>query len=82
MPSTTIELYAIAKDLAGTDAATIELPAGATANDAINTLITAHPRLAPITPACRLAINNQYAADDAPIPPGATLSLIPPVSGG
>ncbi len=31
---------------------------------------------------CRLAINEQYVEDDAIVPIGAVVAVIPPVSGG
>ncbi|MFZ1933206.1 MAG: MoaD/ThiS family protein [Thermoguttaceae bacterium] len=40
------------------------------------------PRLASLLPACRLAVNCQFAIDDQPITQGDEIALIGFVSGG
>ncbi len=40
------------------------------------------PALAPLLPTVMIAVDEEYAGDDAPIPPGSRLAVIPPVSGG
>jgi len=46
------------------------------------TLCERHPALARILPRCRIAVNQEMADDGDPVPDGAEVAVIPPVSGG
>jgi molybdopterin synthase catalytic subunit len=74
--------FAAAREHAGTASATLNVSEEATVADVKICLAHAHPRLAPWLAAMRIAVNNAYAPDDAPIPTGAEVAVIPPVSGG
>jgi molybdopterin synthase catalytic subunit len=50
--------------------------------DAIAALRAAHPALEPLWPHLAVAVNGELASEDAAIPSGAELALLPPVSGG
>ena len=78
----TVRLFARARDLAGADAVTVELPAGATVAELRTALAAACPTLAPLLPRSAVAVNEEFAGDSVRIPPGAELALLPPVSGG
>ena len=41
-----------------------------------------HPQLAPLVAHATFAIGSRYADDRQPIPAGAEVACIPPVSGG
>jgi MoaE-MoaD fusion protein len=73
----TVRLFAMLRERAGTREMTLELPDGARVRDAIEAL----DGLADGMPLV-MAINREYAAEDAPLDPGDELALIPPVSGG
>jgi MoaE-MoaD fusion protein len=45
-------------------------------------LVDAHPEVADALAHCRVAIDQEFAREDQPIPEHAELALIPPVSGG
>jgi molybdopterin synthase catalytic subunit len=45
-------------------------------------LEAAHPRLAPVLARCRIAVDQEFAPDDAPLRDGAEVAVVPPVSGG
>jgi molybdopterin synthase catalytic subunit len=77
-----VRLFAIQRELAGTREVPLELPAGATIEDAWTAIVALHPRLAPGRPSVRFALNTEYADADAPLADGDELALIPPVSGG
>lgn len=78
-----VKLFATLRERAGTDSVELELAEGATVADAIAALGSA-PGLADVGGRLpvRLAVNREYAFDDAPIAPGDELAAIPPVSGG
>lgn len=77
-----VHLFAVARQRAGRPSVEVDLPDGATVADLKRALRETVPDLAAVLPAARLAVNAEYADDAAPVPPGAEIALIPPVSGG
>ena len=79
----TVLLFALARQKAGGSTLVVELPSDPTVADLKAALAAACPALDPLLRTLRVAINREYALDEAqPIPPGAELAAIPPVSGG
>lgn len=70
------------KELVGASAVAVEVPLGATPRALLQALVAAHPAAAAVVSTCIVAVGDEYADLDAPLPPGAELSVIPPVSGG
>jgi molybdopterin synthase catalytic subunit len=72
-----VRLFAVLRERAGADSVEIEVGDGATVADAI-------AALAPVAGDMpfRLAVNREYADEDAPIAAADELAAIPPVSGG
>jgi molybdopterin synthase catalytic subunit len=77
-----VRLFARLRELAGTDSATLELPAGATVTDAYAALRDAHPALPAGAQAFRAAVNREFAAWDSALSDGDEIAIVPPVSGG
>jgi molybdopterin converting factor subunit 1 len=77
-----VRLFARARDLAGADVVTVELPAGATVADLRSRLGETCPALGPLLPRSAVAVNEEFAKDAVAIPAGAEVALLPPVSGG
>ena len=77
-----VQLFAVARQLAGADAIELELAGGATVGDLRRALASQVPALAGLIGQMLFAVNAQYAADDAILPPRAEAACIPPVSGG
>jgi MoaE-MoaD fusion protein len=77
-----VRLFAVQRELAGTRELPIELPAGATIEDAWRALVDRHPVLAPGRASVRFARNGAYAEPDERLADGDELACIPPVSGG
>ncbi|HEX8051595.1 MAG TPA: molybdenum cofactor biosynthesis protein MoaE [Thermoleophilaceae bacterium] len=73
----TVRLFAMLRERAGSSELTLELPDGARVGDALAAL----GELADGLPLV-MAVNREYAREDAPLDPGDELALIPPVSGG
>ena len=73
----TVRLFAMLRERAGTREVTLDLPEGARVRDAIEAL----DGLADGIPLV-MAVNREYAPEDAPLDAGDELALIPPVSGG
>lgn len=77
-----VQLFAAARDRAGVPAVAVELPASATVAQLRAALLAHSPALSSLLPVCRIAMNHDFAEDADPIPAGAELAVIPPVSGG
>jgi len=73
----TVRLFAMLRERAGAREVTLELPEGARVRDAIAALDGVVDGL-PVV----MAVNREYAPEDAVLDPGDELALIPPVSGG
>jgi molybdopterin synthase catalytic subunit len=77
-----VRLFAMQRELAGTREVALELPDGATIEDAWLALVERFPVLAPGRPAVRFARNSEYAAAETRLEDGDEIAMIPPVSGG
>lgn len=77
-----VQLFAEARDRAGTSAAALELPPSVTVAELRAALAARFPDLARLLSASRIAVSHEFADDSDPIPPGAEVAIIPPVSGG
>ena len=77
-----VRLFAIQRELAGAREVDLELPAGASIEDAWSALVALHPLLAPGRAYVRFARNADYADADSRLTDGDELAVIPPVSGG
>jgi molybdopterin converting factor subunit 1 len=77
-----IRLFAIQRELAGTREVPLELPAGATVEDAWTAIVARHPVLAPGRASLRFARNGDYAEPATGLEDGDEVAFIPPVSGG
>jgi molybdopterin converting factor small subunit len=77
-----VQLFARARDLAGSNAVVVPLPKGATVADLRRGLATACPALATLLERSALAVDQEFAADALVLPVDAEVALLPPVSGG
>ena len=77
-----VRLFARARDLAGCDVLTVELPATATVADLRTSIRLACPALADLLARSRIAVGDDFAEDDGELKPGVDVAIIPPVSGG
>ena len=75
-------LFARLRELAGTEAAALELGASATVADAWAALRQEHPALPAQPGAVRAARNQEFVAWDEGLAEGDEVAFIPPVSGG
>ncbi len=77
-----VKLFAVARQLAETDAITVELPDGANVADLRAALPEQYPQLKGIVSQLKFAVNADYAADDCVLNEDQEIACIPPVSGG
>jgi molybdopterin converting factor subunit 1 len=77
-----VRLFARAKDLVKASSVTLDLPEGATVGQLRRRLAEEQPALAALLQRSALAVNDEFAEDEARLPAGAEIALLPPVSGG
>jgi len=77
-----VRLFAVARQLAGKDSLSLDLPDGATLSDLRKRLADEVPQLAGLLGQVRFAVGTEYADDRAVLAAGAEVACIPPVSGG
>lgn len=75
-------LFAVAREKAGADRIELELPTGSTVADLWKELGIRHPALASVLASCRAAVDESFATAKTPLADGATVAVLPPVSGG
>ena len=78
----TVRLFAVARDLAGSNAVEIEVEENATISDLRAALIEAVPALSDIAEHMMFSVNSEYAGDHTTITADSDIGCIPPVSGG
>ena len=74
--------HGMLKDIAGRNAETVELGAGARMSDLVALLVERTPRLEGFRGAMALSLNYEYADREAELRDNDEVALIPPVSGG
>lgn len=80
--SVRILFFARAKELAGVEQTELEMPAGSLLRHLRQELARRFPALADFLPRCQWAIDDILADEHTPISDGATIAILPPVSGG
>ena len=78
----TVLLFASLADCLGARELSLAHQYGDSVASVRDRLVEAHPQIAEFVPTLLYAVDEEYAEEDAPVPAGATLALIPPVSGG
>lgn len=80
-----VVLFAVAAERAGRRQLTLRVESsgdGVVAGDVRRALAAEVPSLADLLGSCALAVDDAYAGDAQPVASGATVAVIPPVSGG
>jgi molybdopterin synthase catalytic subunit len=77
-----VRLFASLREAAGSERLELELPDGASVEDAWRRLASDHPALGTRRASLAAAVNRSYSGVDAGLADGDELAFIPPVSGG
>jgi molybdopterin synthase sulfur carrier subunit len=77
-----VRLFARARDAAGAEHVTVDLPAGARVADLRVALAARSPNLRALVPCLLVAVGTDYADDGVLLSPKAEVACFPPVSGG
>ncbi len=78
----TVQLFARARDLAGSGRIELDLPGTASVGELKRTLAERFPRVAPLVPSLLVAVGTDYADDRTILKPDDEVACFPPVSGG
>ena len=81
MKKVRVRLFAGVRDAMRSDEVLAQIPLEGTVADLRRHLADAYPGV-DLLDACRVAVDREFAAEDAVIPERAEVALIPPVSGG
>lgn len=77
----TIKAFGISREIIGDRFLEMEIPDGHPVAEFKKELFLRYPKLTELR-SLYVAINNEYAADDAALREGDEIALIPPVAGG
>lgn len=77
-----VRLFASLREAVGQGEVELDLPDGATPEEAWRRLARAHPGLPRRRTSMATAVNRHYAPFDTPLAEGDEVAFIPPVSGG
>jgi sulfur-carrier protein len=77
-----VRLFARARDAAGAEQITLDLPEHARVSDLRAALSQRVPSLAALAPRLLVAVGNEYADDRAELCDKSEVACFPPVSGG
>lgn len=78
-----VKLFAVCRERAGKERVSVKVEgARPTVATLLEALAQAEPGLAPVLPACRVALNQAFARPDQEISSSDEIAIIPPVSGG
>lgn len=77
-----VKFFAVARDIAGTDETVLTMPDGSRSSAVLALLEESYPRLREWKGHLRIAVNYEYAPDEAILNDQDELAIIPPVSGG
>ena len=78
----TVKLFAVVRDLAGTDTIAVRVPIAAQASSVLDLVIERYPQLEKWKHHLRIAVNCEYVTLHQHLQNGDEVALIPPVSGG
>lgn len=78
----TVQLFAAAKDAAGSDRVSVFVAKNATVADLRTELVHRYPGLSAFNASLLIAVNSQYASADQILNPTDEIACFPPVSGG
>jgi molybdopterin synthase catalytic subunit len=78
----TVLLFASIAEKAGVRKVEVPLEPGDTVATVRERFLLRFPQLRPFVPTLMYALDEEYVREGAPVAAGATLALIPPVSGG
>jgi MoaD family protein len=78
----TVKFFAAPREALGTDEIVLDIPAGSTVKDLIDTLRDRYPVLDSYTRFLSVAVNRAYVGRQTELRDGDVVACLPPVGGG
>jgi len=78
----TLLYFAAAREVAGIERETFDLPPASDVAALLERAVHAHPALRSLLPRCRVAVGRTFAPTDASLRDGDEVAILPPVAGG
>ncbi|MGB2956690.1 MAG: molybdopterin converting factor subunit 1 [Anaerolineales bacterium] len=78
----TVRFFATLKDRVGASTVKIDVPAAASVESLLSTLVKEYPALEDLLPSVIVAVNQKFSDPDQVLSPGDEIVVFPPVSGG
>ena len=82
MTTLNVLIFAGLREIARSDAVSVEIDANATAGDLLAAMADQHPALAARLQPCRVAVDQEFVPASHPLAGAREVAVIPPVSGG
>jgi molybdopterin synthase sulfur carrier subunit len=82
MTTVTVKLFAIYREVIGSEEISLEFPADAPVSNVLDVLIDRYPQLARWRSITQFGIDREFVTADTMMSDGNEIVLIPPVSGG
>ena len=77
-----VKLFARARDVAGAETVSVEVPDSANVVDLRAALVLKFPEMESLVPSLLVAVGNEYADDETTLDASKEIACFPPVSGG
>ena len=77
-----VKLFARARDLAGAETVSVDVPDSATVSDLRAALALTFPEMESLVPYLLVAVGNEYADNETTLDASTEIACFPPVSGG
>jgi molybdopterin converting factor subunit 1 len=77
-----VHVFARFRDVLGTDVVEVNLPAPSTVSELRAAVVSRHAAISGLLARSQVAVNNEFAPNDAFVHTDDEIALIPPVSGG
>ncbi len=77
-----VKLFARARDVAGAETVSVEVPDSAKVADLRAALALKFPEMESLVPSLLVAVGNEYADDETTLDASKEIACFPPVSGG
>jgi molybdopterin converting factor subunit 1 len=77
-----VRVFAAFREILGKDLVELDLPSGATARHAFETLFGARPDFDRLLKSTMFAVNQEYVGAEHPLRAGDELVFVPPIAGG
>lgn len=77
-----VRFFAAYREITGKKEIEVQVPSGTTVGDLLASLVKENPRLAAVSGASRLVVDQEFVDSNTPLSEGSEVVFVPPVAGG